>query len=116
MTEKKNTVEVELPPGITLEQLMSIASGPKALEAARKKIEQDKFISDYCADRRTSLACPVCSDYMNIGKLWFDSTSSYRFVCRKCNSVTFITSIQGLTPTDYLTKVEEEKKKSKVKR
>ena len=59
---------------------------PKALESMARKEQLDTFRETYQVSKRAKLNCPVCSRYMNTGKLYQSINVPNRYVCRDCKA------------------------------
>lgn len=82
--------------------LKVIEKKPKLLESMEREEELERFKEKYHVDTKSPLVCPICSKYMQITKLWYDSSTEDRFVCKNCGGELRITTILGYTPKDFL--------------
>ena len=60
---------------------------PKALESMARKEQLNEFRELHQVGKRAKLNCPVCSRYMNTGKLYESINTPNRYVCRDCEAV-----------------------------
>ena len=81
----------------------------KLLDSLSRQEELDKFREEYGAGERTPLACPICSHYMNTGRLYRVEGKKDTFVCRTCKTTLLISGV-GNTMDYYIQAIIEKRK------